>query len=152
MSVHFSRASDEWSTPQALFDLLDLEFDFTLDPCATNENTKCEDYCDAEMDGLSVPWVGHRAFVNPPYSKLKSWLAKCAKERELGALSVALIPSRTDTKAWHDYIWDQTTHCPRPGVEIRFLKGRLKFGAAENSAPFPSALIIFRPFNIFQQP
>lgn len=140
-----SRKSDEWSTPQELFDQLNAEFGFTLDPCATAENAKCENYCDREMNGLSVPWAGHRVFVNPPYSQLKHWIAKCADERRAGVLSVMLIPSRTDTKAWHRHIWDSEGHCPRPGIELRFVEGRLTFSNAPAPAPFASVIVVFQP-------
>ena len=153
IGVHFSRASDEWETPQELFDELDREFAFAIDVCATPENHKCAvffslDYWSDGLDGLSQPWSKYPhpiCWMNPPYSRLKEWLAKACEESKKGATVVCLIPSRTDTKAWHRYIWDKETHKPRPGVEVRFIEGRLKFGGSENSAPFPSAIIVFRP-------
>ena len=145
----FSRKSDEWSTPQDLFDALHAEFNFTLDPCATAENAKCEGYIDAEMNGLSADWTGHRAFINPPYSKLKEWVGKCAYEaHHHGVLCVLLMPSRTDTRPWHDHIWDRVNHRPYLNVQIRFLKGRLKFGGATAGAPFPSAIVVFTPLPV----
>jgi phage N-6-adenine-methyltransferase len=151
--VMFSSASDEWSTPQALFSDLDLEFDFEIDVAASRVNRKCKIFfgpdhvSEANRDGLSVSWDGLRCFMNPPYSRGKQgmFIAKAARERLRGALTVALLPARTDTKAFHEWIWDAEFSRPRERVEIRFIKGRLKFGGAVNSAPFPSMIVIFRP-------
>jgi len=145
MDVHFSRASDEWETPQEFFDELDREFRFSLDVCATSENRKTSAYFDMQTDGLSQNWGQRVCWMNPPYSQLRLWMEKASLSAKLGAIVVCLIPSRTDTRAWHGYVWDETKHAARPGVEVRFIKGRLKFGGCENSAPFPSAIIIFRP-------
>ena len=143
MSVHFSSKSDEWETPLDFYAKLDAEFRFELDPCCTPENKKCATYI--TTDGLGEDWIGKRAFVNPPYGNLAKWIEKCAHEAGRGSLCVMLIPSRTDTKAFHRFIWDNSTHKPRTGVELRLLPGRLKFGGSKNSAPFPSCLVIFRP-------
>lgn len=132
-SVHFSSLTVEWPTPQAVFDLLDREFSFTLDPCSTDENAKCEKHYTKAEDGLSKSWKGERVFMNPPYSEVGTWVQKAYEE---DALVVALIPSRTDTRWWHRYVMKAD--------EIRFVKGRLKFGAATNSAPFPSAIVVWR--------
>lgn len=145
MGVHFSSASDEWETPQAFFDELDKEFGFGLDVCATEDNRKCVSWFSIETDGLTQDWEHSICWMNPPYSKLKLWLAKASESAKAGATVVCLVPSRTDTKAWHRYVWDKTAHKPRSGVEVRFIEGRLKFGGCQNSAPFPSAVIIFRP-------
>ena len=122
----FSSASDNWSTPQDLFNKLDKEFCFNFDPCPLN----------ADFDGLSIPWL-ERVFVNPPYSNIKGFLIKAHQEISLGnsKIVVFLISSRTDTKWFHDYVYGQ--------AELRFIKGRLKFGNSKNSAPFPSMLCIF---------
>lgn len=133
----FSSDSDEWSTPQDLFIQLDKEFCFTLDPCATKENTKCKKFYTKEDNGLIQDWKEEFAFVNPPYSNIKDWVSKASKYR-----CVMLIPARTDTKWFHEYIYQ------KPDVEIRFLKGRLKFSNSKNSAPFPSMIVIFRKGNI----
>ena len=125
--VLFKSTHDNWSTPKDVYDKLDKEFNFNFDPCPLNENP--------EFDGLELEW-GSRTFVNPPYSKLKDWCRKAYQEWGKGKTIVMLIPSRTDTRYWHDYIMKAT--------EIRFIKGRLKFGEAKNSAPFPSAIILFR--------
>ena len=155
-AVLFSKASDEWSTPQAFWDELDDEFQFTLDAAATQENKKILLYCgpdrtDGLHDALTVDWVcqseakyGGTIWCNPPYSRCREFIAKAANEANCGATVVCLVPSRTDTRWWHEYVWDQTKHQPRAGVEVRFLRGRLKFVGATNSAPFPSVVIIFR--------
>lgn len=132
----FSSKSDEWATPQGLFDALNEEFHFTLDPCATDENAKCKMYYTASENGLEKSWAGHRVFCNPPYSEIQKCVKKCAGEAREGATVVMLIPARTDTRWFHDYIYQQ--------AEIRFIKGRLRFGDATNSAPFPSMIVIWR--------
>lgn len=137
LSVMYSSKSDEWSTPKDFFEQLNKEFDFDLDPCSTEENHKCEIYYTTEEDGLSRDWRGHRVFCNPPYSKISDWVAKAYEStRYENTLVVMLIPSRTDTRYFHDYIVHRS--------EIRFVRGRLKFGDGKNSAPFPSMLVIFR--------
>lgn len=133
----FSSVTDEWSTPPEFFKVLDAEFNFTLDPCATEENHKCPEYFTASEDGLSQSWAGHRVFVNPPYSRIRQWVEKAYTEgQKKGTLVVLLIPARTDTRYFHDFIYHR--------AEVRFIKGRLKFGNQKNSAPFPSMLVIFR--------
>ena len=135
-SVHFSSKTDEWSTPQDLFDELDAEFGFELDPCATKENAKCRDYMVRAEDGLARNWGKRTVFMNPPYGRaIGKWVAKAYLASLRGATVVCLVPSRTDTAWWHDY-------CMKG--EVRFLRGRLKFGGAKNSAPFPSAIVVFR--------
>ncbi len=138
--VVFSSASVEWETPQAFFDALNDEFHFTLDPCSTDENAKCAKHYTRKDDGLSKDWTGETVYCNPPYGKdMPQWIAKCAQHARTGGVAVMLIPARTDTKAFHEYIYHK--------AEIRFVKGRLKFGGAKNSAPFPSMVCIFRPTN-----
>lgn len=133
--VHFSSKSDDWSTPQSLYDELHKEFGFDLDVCASKENAKCKKYISKKDDGLKVSWRGYKCWMNPPYGRdIGKWIKKAA-ERESG-LTVALLPARTDTKYFHEYIYGK--------AEIRFLKGRLKFGGHQNSAPFPSMVVIFR--------
>lgn len=132
----FSHDSDEWSTPQAFYDLLDREFWFELDPCATAENAKCRRFFTKEDNGLTLPWGPGPVFVNPPYSQIVQWTEKVYKESLNGCIVVMLIPSRTDTRYWHRWIMR--------AAEVRFVKGRLKFGGAKNSAPFPSAVAVFR--------
>ncbi len=117
-----------------MFDKLNDEFDFTLDPCCTKDNAKCDRFFTKEDDGLVQLWVDERVFMNPPYGgEIKVWMQKaflsCAD------VVVCLVPARTDTAWWHDYAIKG---------EVRFIKGRLKFGDSKNSAPFPSAIVIFR--------
>ena len=136
----FSSKSEEWATPQDFFDDLNDEFHFDLDPCAADNNHKCEAYFTKADNGLAQSWEGHCVFCNPPYGSKSTaeWIRKCASEsKKPNTTVVLLIPARTDTKAFHEYIYQQ------PGVEIRFLRGRLKFGGAANSAPFPSMVVIF---------
>jgi len=141
----FSSKSDEWETPQWLFDELNEEFGFTLDPCATHENHKCNRYFTKEEDGLSRSWHFEIVFMNPPYGRsIGKWIKKAYEEYQKGAIVVCLVPARTDTRWWHDYCMKGT---------IRFIKGRLKFwnrtlpsygnGGEPSSAPFPSAIVIF---------
>lgn len=137
-AVHFSSATDLWATPQATFDALDKEFGFTLDPCSTHENAKCAKHFTKEDDGLAQDWGGEVVFMNPPYGReILHWMRKAFESAELGgATVVCLVPARTDTEWWHTFAMRG---------ECRFLKGRLKFGDAKASAPFPSAVVVFRP-------
>lgn len=132
-----SSNTPEWATPQTFFDDLDAEFHFTLDPCSTHENAKCEKHFTKEDDGLRQSWGGDRVFCNPPYGReLHKWVKKCYEESLKGTLAVMLIPARTDTRWFHDYIYGR--------AEIRFIKGRLKFNDGKRGAPFPSMVVIFR--------
>ena len=137
-SVHFSSSTCEWETPPALFAELDGIFGgFTLDPCATPQNAKCARYFTREDDGLSQPWSG-KVFMNPPYGReIGKWVKKAWAESLGGALVVCLLPARVDTRWWHEYA--------RKG-HVYFVRGRLKFGASLNSAPFPSAIVTFGKF------
>lgn len=135
--VCFSRKSDEWETPQDFFDKLNEEFHFDLDPCSTDENHKCENYFTNDDNGLLQDWSGKRVFCNPPYSQIEKWVEKCYREGQKdNTLVVMTIPSRTDTKYFHNYILGRS--------EIRFVKGRLKFSNSTENAPFPSMVVIFR--------
>lgn len=135
-STLFSRATDEWGTPLMFFNQLNDEFGFTLDPCATPENRKCEKFFTKEEDGLTKDWAGEKVFVNPPYSDIKRWVEKCYQESDKPNTKVVmLIPSRTDTRWFHDFIYKKS--------EVRFVKGRLKFGSAKFNAPFPSMVVVF---------
>lgn len=149
-----SSESDEWFTPPAFFQKCEEEvWGFDLDPCATHDNHKAPRYFTQEDDWLFQEWHG-KVFVNPPYSEnnkakrngktVMGWIEKCSMEIARGGVQLIylLIPSRTDTKAFHEFIYN------KPWVEIRFIKGRLKFGGAKNSAPFPSMLVIFRKWEI----
>lgn len=130
----FSSSTDDWYTPDDFYQELDKEFHFDLDPCADDFNHKCEKYFTKEQDGLKQSWGGYRVFCNPPYGQaIKEWVKKCAESD--AELVVMLIPARTDTKYFHEYIYGK--------AEIRFVRGRLKFGGCKNSAPFPSMVVIF---------
>ena len=140
-TVLFSRKSDEWTTPQWLFDLLDREFHFQVDAAATKENAKLAVYFE-DLDSVPTLEFGwymkgawERFWLNPPYSKIAPFMKKAYEESLKGAIVVCLIPCRTDTRYWHDYV--MMAH------EIRLIKGRLKFGDGKNSAPFPSCIVIF---------
>ena len=133
----FSSQTDQWETPQDFFDNLNEEFHFTLDPCADEYNHKCARYFTKEQDGLKQSWIGS-VFCNPPYGrKIGKWVEKAYFSALEGAVVVMLIPARTDTKYFHDYILGK--------AEIRFIKGRLRFGNSKKSAPFPSMVVVFRP-------
>ena len=136
--VMFSSKTDQWATPQELFDQLNQEFRFNLDPCADAQNHKCARYFTAEDDGLKQNWGGYRVFCNPPYGRaLKDWVEKCYREGcKDNTIVVLLIPARTDTTYFHDFIQRR--------AEIRFVRGRLKFGDSKTGAPFPSMIVIFR--------
>lgn len=136
----FSSKTDQWATPQDFFDALDREFSFTLDPCADETNHKCNRYFTQEIDGLSQDWGGETVFCNPPYGRdIKNWVKKSRDEAlKPNTTVVMLIPARTDTQYFHDYIYR------KPNVEVRFIRGRLKFGNSSNSAPFPSMVVVFR--------
>ena len=124
----FSSVSDEWQTPSTLYAHLDTEFHFTDDPAPVGG-----------LDGLTRHW-GERTFVNPPYSQISAWVKKSYDESQRGCLVVMLIPSRTDTQWWHQYVMQ--------AQEIRFIKGRLRFSGAKWNAPFPSAVIVFAPRSV----
>lgn len=150
--VMFSKASDEWSTPDDLFAALHREFHFTFDAAATKENRKVEKYFGPDhvlpqcQDALSARWPAGVGWLNPPYSKCRQFIQKAASAALSGGTTVVcLVPSRTDTRWWHENVWDDLNHCPRAGVSIRFIRGRLKFRGSTNSAPFPSVVIVFRP-------
>lgn len=134
----FSTGSTEWETPDDLFDILDQEYMFNLDVCATAQNTKCKNYYTKEQDGLSREWIG-KVWCNPPYGReIGKWVNKAWNSYRTNKDStiVMLLPARTDTKWIHDPIFKN--------ADIIFLKGRLKFGgSSNNSAPFPSMLVVF---------
>lgn len=134
----FSSRTEEWPTPQSFFSDLHREFAFTLDPCATRRNAKCPNYFTKAQDGLAQSWGGHVVFCNPPYGRdMGKWARKCWEASEAGATVVLLAHARTDTRWFHDWVYNKAT-------EIRFVKGRLKFGDSKNSAPFPSLVAVFK--------
>ena len=125
-----------WSTPQDFFNKLNEEFDFTIDVCALPENAKCKRYFTPEDDALKQKWTG-TCFCNPPYGReIGQWVEKASKSADEGATVVMLLPARTDTKWFHNYVYGK--------AEIRFVAGRLKFGGSKNNATFPSMVVIFR--------
>lgn len=145
----FSSCNNAWCTPQPFFDELNKEFNFTLDPCATQVSAKCEKFYTPKEDGLKQNWQGETVFVNPPYGrKIKHWVKKCYEESlKPNTTVVILMPSRTDTIYFHNYILNK--------AEIRFIKGRITFWNMDSEkfkkgyfsemtpAPFPSMLVIF---------
>lgn len=134
IDYHHAPKSVEWATPQDFFDKLNDEFNFDCDVCATHENTKCKRYYTKDDNGLSQKWEGIN-WMNPPYGReIGLWMRKAYRSSLEGATVVCLVPARTDTAWWHDYAMKG---------DIRFLRGRLKFGGHKNSAPFPCAVVIF---------
>ena len=148
-SLMFSSKSDEWSTPQATFDALAREFPFTVDLAATAENAKCRQFITAHHNALNRDWweYGDYGWLNPPYSRglCGKFIAKATNQRRKGFTTVMLLPARTDTRMFHEHIYDASTWQSREGVEIRLLPGRLRFGGAKAGAPFPSMVVVFRP-------
>ena len=135
--VYFRHKSDEWETPAGLFAELHSEFCFTCDVAALPDNAKCDYFFTPGEDGLQQEWKGV-CWCNPPYGPaLRQWIRKAQESAQGGATVVCLVPARTDTQWWHDHVQSQ--------AEVRFLRGRVKFGGNENSAPFPSAIVVFRP-------
>jgi phage N-6-adenine-methyltransferase len=140
-----SSASDDWPTPQAFFDMLDAEFDFEVDLCASSENAKCPlwfgpDHPDPDRrDGLAQDWSGLRGWCNPPYGRgIGAWMRKAVEAAAAGSTIVCLVPARTDTRWFQDYLIDT-------GAELRFVRGRLTFGDGPGPAPFPSVVAVLRP-------
>lgn len=139
LNVIFSHKTDSWATPPWLFAKLNREFKFTLDPAADDHNAKCAKYYTQEQDGLQQDWAGETVFINPPYSKIYDWVKKTASEVLSNKITaVMLLPVRSDTRWFHEFCLDGNLV-----KEIRFVKGRLKFGEGKNSAPFPSMIVVF---------
>lgn len=141
----FTSRTEEWETPQYIFDILDEEFHFSLDVCATYANAKCKHFFDKQINGLKQDWwryciqnkINPTAWMNPPYGKeIHRWMLKAYNESQKGMTIVCLVHARTDTQWWHE--------CAMKADEIRLVKGRLKFGDGKQSAPFPSCIVIFR--------
>lgn len=146
----FSTGKDDWETPPQLFASLNAEFRFTLDLAANATNAKCSrwigpggiapDLLNYEIAHDEVCWM------NPPYSRVQSRFIHTAANHAAGkhVIVVALLPARTDTRAFHDFVWDLDSHRPKPWVrEVRFLRGRLRFVGAPSCAPFPSMVVVF---------
>jgi phage N-6-adenine-methyltransferase len=135
-NVHFSSKTDLWATPQEFFDKYNALYGFNLDVCANQDNAKCSNFFSIEDNGLEQEWRGS-CWMNPPYGReIIHWMRKAYESSLCGATVVCLVPARTDTKWWHEYAMKG---------DIEFIKGRLKFGNSKNSAPFPSAVIVFAP-------
>ena len=134
----FSSNKQDWTTPQDFYEKLDKEFHFTLDPASDDNNHKCNKYFTVKDNGLIQSWQGHTVFCNPPYGReVGLWVKKASEESQKPNTTVVLlIPARTDTKYFHDYIYKKH--------EIRFIKGRLKFGDGLNPAPFPSMIVVMK--------
>jgi phage N-6-adenine-methyltransferase len=133
--VFFWHKSDEWETPAELFAALDREFHFTTDVAALPDNAKCERFFAPGQNGLKQKWEGI-CWMNPPYGfTLRHWVRKAHESAQGGATVVCLLPARTDTHWWHEYVL--------PYAEVRFIRGRLKFNGT-GTAPFPSAVAVFR--------
>ena len=134
LQAHFSSRTDDWSTPQEFFAELNDIFHFDLDACASRSNAKCPRFFAREDDALNQRWSG-TVWMNPPYGReIAGFMKKAFEESLIGSTVVCLVPSRTDTDWWHQYA--------KRG-QIIYLRGRLKFGGATASAPFPSAIVIF---------
>lgn len=133
--IVFSKKSDKWNTPIDFYNKLNNLYSFDLDPCSDNNNLKTKNFYTEKENGLIQKWKGN-VFCNPPYSNIKQWVKKCSEEKYNCNIIVLLIPARTDTKYFHEYIYNQ--------CDIEFIKGRLKFGNSKNSAPFPSMLVFFK--------
>jgi phage N-6-adenine-methyltransferase len=134
MNVHFSSKTDMWSTPQSFFTKYDEKYNFNLDVCASEDNAKCAKYFTETDNGLQQEWEGV-CWMNPPYGReIIKWMKKAYESSLNGATVVCLVPARTDTTWWHEYAMKGT---------IEFIRGRLKFGNSKNSAPFPSAIVVF---------
>lgn len=134
-NVHFSSEVDTWETPEDFFNQLNTKWNFNTDVCALPSSAKCKHFFSPEEDGLAQEWYGV-CWMNPPYGRqIIKWMKKAYEQSLKGTTVVCLVPARTDTKWWHEYAMKG---------EIEFIRGRLKFGDSKNSAPFPSAVVVFR--------
>lgn len=134
--VHYSSAKGDWETPWDIFNPIDANYHFTLDVCASQNNAKCERYFTKETNGLEQSWANEVCWMNPPYGRqIVPWVKKASEEVQRGAIIVALLPARTDTKWFHDYVL--------PFAKVQFLKGRIIFVGASHGAPFPSILAFY---------
>ena len=134
----FTSYTDNRSTPDDFYKTIDNIYHFTLDPCASPDNAKCWKYFTIDDDWLSKSWANEVVFMNPPYWKtIKYWVQKAFNEwKNNWIVVVCLLPARTDTSRFHEYIYNI--------ADIQFIKGRLKFWGSKNSAPFPSMLCVFK--------
>ena len=136
-TLFYTSCSEEWPTPQEFFDRLDEEFGFTLDPCATGTNAKCPSFFTRHQDGLQQDWGSNRVICNAPCGKqMRQWASKWLEASKRGALVVLLAHATTHTRWFHDFVYGR--------AELDFIRGRLNFGEAQTSAPFPSQVAVFR--------
>lgn len=133
----FGKGKQDWETPSSIFDPLNSEFSFTLDVCASKENAKCSNFFDPQTDGLKQKWTGV-CWMNPPFGSQGNWVKKAWQESQSGATVVCLLPCRTNTNWWHDYVMKG---------DIRFIRGRPKFKGAKHGLPQPLAIVVFRVKN-----
>lgn len=134
-ALHFSSKCDTWATPEDFYERVNAVWSFDLDVCALPSSAKCDRYFTPDDDGLTQEWAPHVCWMNPPYGRaIGAWMAKAVEEWRKGATVVCLVPARTDTAWWHDHAMLG---------DVTFIRGRLKFGGAKNSAPFPSALVVY---------
>jgi phage N-6-adenine-methyltransferase len=136
----YTKRSDEWATPLKLFRTLNAEFRFQLDVAANAQNAKCKRFYDKSANGLDENWA-KRNWCNPPYSQIPKWVLKARREQLKGNMTVMLLPARTDTKWFHDSLYN------KPNVEVRFIPRRVVFEGAKWNAPFPSMIVILKPHN-----
>ena len=133
----FSSQKEDWATPQGFFDKLDHVFNFKLDACADRSNKKCNMFFSKKDNALTQDWSHYNTvWLNPPYGRtMGSWMQKAYDESLKGAVVVCLVPARTDTKWWHEWVDGKG--------QVTFVKGRLKFGGSKHAAPFPSAVVVY---------
>ena len=139
--TRFSSKKQDFETPDNLFNLLNDEFHFTLDVCANSDNKKCKRYFSEQQNGLVQKWEG-TCWMNPPFIDVGRWVKKAYGESQDGTVVVCLLPSRTNTGWWHDYVMQG---------EIRFIRGRPKFKGSEHGLPLPLSIVIFRKENTEQK-
>lgn len=141
-----SKETDERETPQELFDELDMEFHFTLDVCATHENTKVKsNYFTKESDGLHNIWAPNICWMNPPYSQIPTWLRKAELSVSHGAIVIAILPMDGSTAWFHRFLWDKSNHQPKKGIQLRFPNKRYKFGSNTNTPKFATLIAVMAP-------
>lgn len=149
--VMFSSNKQDWETPRWIFDKYNEQFNFTLDAAASKKNHLCEKYYTEKNSAFNYEWSGETVWCNPPYNNIKRWYAKCYGEAQKdGVTVVMLVPAKTDTKYFHEYVWDTDKHKPKEGNEVHFLKGRIRFSNCKDNAPFPSMIVIMRGEDLFR--
>jgi phage N-6-adenine-methyltransferase len=138
----FTSDRQDWETPPDLFKRYDDKYRFTLDVCATPENAKCREFISPEVNGLLWDWTEYRCWMNPPYGReIGQWVRKAYIESTKGAFVVALLPARTDTAWWHNWVIGPNPQ--HPYAQVEYLRGRIKFVGAKSTAPFPNAIAVY---------